>query len=168
MKAINLKALVFMYREKERQAARIREFREYYGDHNKYTINAIETYSMMKQEFNSITIPVNAAIQEAEGKATARTITAEDIARTLIRIEDSLNISKKAMDGIKVTADINSQKFPKAYKYTPESTHFKAEYKNGSWRLTDIYRAECKLSFHIHIEHTDGSKKALIDKLTDF
>lgn len=85
---------------------------------------------------------LNAAIKAAEGRATARTETAESIARMLADIAGRYGIPKKRLDGTRVYFD-GGQKFPTAYKYTPESTHWEAEYKNGNWFVTAVWRDRC-------------------------
>lgn len=83
---------------------------------------------------------IDAAIKTAEGRASARTITADCILRSVQKITSRLSIPKKAMVGITATIDINAQDFPNAYKYTPESTIITVEYTRSGWTLTDIYR----------------------------
>lgn len=102
------------------------------------------------------------AIKEAEGRATARKISYHDIFTRIEAVEGKLKITKKAMNGIKICCDPNAQDFPKAYKYTPESTHFVAEYKNGSWRITNIFRDVCG-KHDIKIELTEEAEKAILE-----
>lgn len=81
---------------------------------------------------------VTEAINAAEGRATSRTITYADIMDVLNRIR----VPKSKLDGTSVHWD-GGQKFPSAYKYTPESTHWCADNIKGKWYLTDVYRATC-------------------------
>lgn len=85
-------------------------------------------------------------IKAAEGRATARTITAADIIKEcdaqLIKLY-GLGASLKSLTGTKICIDINAQKFPSAYKYTPDSTHFEAVFDGRAWRLYDVYRYTC-------------------------
>lgn len=104
------------------------------------------------------------AIKEAEGKARERTICASDIYMALEEVEENLSIPKKYMSGISVEADLNAQSFANAYKYKPMSTHFTAEYKNGSWRLTDICRDVCRPNPRIRLSLTEDAKAALIKR----
>lgn len=110
---------------------------------------------------------VTAAIKAAEGRATVRTITAEDIALYLIEVEKTLALKKAYMNGVSVSVDLNAQAFAKAYKYTPESTQFKAEYKNGSWRLTDVYRNSCCTSSNLActVYLPEAAQKAIINSM---
>ena len=116
--------------------------------------------------FNDAASTLSAAIKEAEGRATARTITARDIISRLKEIEKGLNISKKNMNGVSVHVDENAQTFPSAYKFTPESTHFFATFKGGSWIITGIERARCgSASKKVTITLTEEAKAAIIDRI---
>lgn len=110
-------------------------------------------------------IKLNEAIKEAEGRATARVITAGGVLRMLERVEDYLDIPKKYLDGVEVEADINAQHFPSAYKYIPESTQFKAVYKRGAWRITAVYRAQVKgPTMAAAIKLTEEAREAIIKR----
>lgn len=102
-------------------------------------------------------------IQEAQGRATVRLIKEDDIYRWLDVVERRLGITKKAMQGVFVHIDPNAQDFPRAYKYTPESTQFDAYYKNGTWRLIRIARGICEKK-RIHIELSASAKEAILNK----
>ena len=105
---------------------------------------------------------IAAEIKHAEGKSTARTITAGEIKTTCEKIEKNLKITKKALNGTSVVVDICAQSFPHAYKFVPESTHFKAAYKNGAWRITNIYRAACSYP-EVHLTLTESAKIAIFE-----
>lgn len=108
---------------------------------------------------------LESAIKAAEGKASVRKISCDDIFDAVDEVEERLSISKKAMDGVIIYFDCNAQDFPNAYKYVPESTHFAAVYKNGSWRVTDIRRDVCNKK-RICIVLTDTAKEAIIKNHT--
>lgn len=101
------------------------------------------------------------AIKAAEGKATARTITAKDIVYVLNKI----NIPKNRLDGTVVHYD-GGEHFPSAYKYRPESTHWTAENRNGRWYVTDIRRAYCpnRKTSSGHIEFSEDAKEWIIQQ----
>jgi ribosomal protein S12 methylthiotransferase accessory factor YcaO len=84
-------------------------------------------------------------IEAAEGRATARTITPEDITEALEQINERILLlsTRKDATGTTIEADPNAQQFPNAYKYTPESTHFTAELKAAGWKVTRVYRSRC-------------------------
>lgn len=103
------------------------------------------------------------AIRAAEGRATARTITPEEVVSALDIVERKLDLPKKHLDGVTVDIDYHAQDFPRAYKYTPESTHFCAVYKRGSWRVIDIYRATTRRASQAYkVDLTDAAKEAII------
>ena len=105
---------------------------------------------------------IDAVLNDIQRRCKVRIITSEDIIKQLIKYETSINISKKALNGTKVTMDINAQSFPSAYKFIPESTKFSAEYINGSWRITDIYRGVCTKT-KILATLSDSAKIAVIN-----
>lgn len=106
------------------------------------------------------------AIDEAQSKARARTITTSTVINTLAKVQKQLNIPKKSMKGISISVDYYAQKFPSAYKGIPESTQFKAEYDGRHWRITNVYRAKCRYSGEVIINHTEESKKAIINRFS--
>lgn len=84
-------------------------------------------------------------IEAAEGRATARTITPENIAEALEQVAERVLLlsTRKDATGTKVEADPNAQQFPSAYRYMPESTHFTAELKAAGWKVTRVFRSRC-------------------------
>lgn len=84
---------------------------------------------------------LTSAIEAAEGRAKMRRVSAEFIRDVLERVEREVP-TKKALVGTKVHYT-GAERFPRAYKYTAESTHFDAEYTASGWKVTDIYRAVC-------------------------
>ena len=90
-------------------------------------------------------------IDDGNGKATTRTIDLDDILTAARRIENALNIPKKYLEGLVYSVDMNAQDFPRAYNYVPESTHFTLTYKNGTWRVSDIVRGQCRTYGHTFV-----------------
>ena len=112
---------------------------------------------------------INQEIRKAEGKATARTITAYDILTDLREYENTILIPKKSMIGIKLEIDHHAQNFPNAYKYRPESTKVYLERVKSGWNITHIYRNTCNRANHkFKSEFTDEAKKEIIKVLSDF
>lgn len=100
-----------------------------------------------------------AAIKEAEGRATARTITAENIVYTL----DRIRVPKSRLDGTVVRYD-GGEKFPHAYKWIPESTHWEAENRRGVWYVTNIWRGTCPNSTKSgYITYGESAKAWIIE-----
>lgn len=100
------------------------------------------------------------AIKQAEGRATARTITVDDIKRQLEKIP----VPKAKLDGTKVHYN-GAEHFPNAYKYRPESTHFIAENIKGKWYITDIYRDTCpnRETWRMSIKYSEAAKAWLLE-----
>ena len=97
----------------------------------------------IREQFATESETLAKAITEAEGpRVSARKIDVKDIVDDLIAINDYLGITKKAMKGTTVHVDHNAQAFPGAYKGTPESTQFTAEF-TSAWFITDISRDTC-------------------------
>lgn len=85
---------------------------------------------------------LEAALNEAQKRCTARVITAEDIREELKRVERRLGVSLNALEGTRIHADLHAEKHCAAYlkKGTPQSTHFEAICTNGCWHITNIQR----------------------------
>ena len=112
---------------------------------------------------------IEKAIAEAEGKATARTISAGAIIYTAEEIEQYLGIPKKALEGTRVSVDLNAQTFPAAYtnRNTPYSTHFDMIYTHREWRLERVYRARTNAPLHRYdITLTPEGKQAVLDRVS--
>lgn len=88
-------------------------------------------------------------IAKAEGRATARTITASDIKDSIKSVEKKLSTILKVSDwkGLKFDIDVNAQPFPSAYKYQPESTQFRIERFTSGWGVIAISRDNCGQSY---------------------
>jgi len=106
-------------------------------------------------------------IKEVEGRATARTITAKRIREILADVQQKVP-TKKALEQTKVVYT-GAEKFPNAYKYTPESTHFSAEFLHGAWVITDIYRTTCPNRYaNINVTYSESAKAAIIEALSAY
>lgn len=102
-----------------------------------------------------------AAIREAEGRATARTVTVADIINTLDRIK----VPKSKLSGTKVHWS-GGQKFPSAYKFRPDSTHWTAENVSGKWYVTNIWRDTCPnvSTYSGIIQYSEAAKEWILEK----
>lgn len=106
---------------------------------------------------------INAAIRDAEGRATARTITAQNVIDTARKITRRLDIPKKYMVGITASVDYHAQNFPNAYRYTPESTHFTMTCTASGWILTGVSRETTRrASRAVDIRLTDDARAMII------
>ena len=141
------------------------------ADNNKYTERQSRAWERMheaEKEFEEIAKGLTSAILEAEGKAKVRTITSKEICEAITNLEDRLyHITKKALTDTTFGYDCNAQPFPKAYKYTPESTLFRAKFDGREWRILYIGRNTCDKK-QCHISLSDTAREALLNKITDF
>lgn len=105
------------------------------------------------------------AIKEAEGKATARTVTVDDIRRTLAKIGNG--IAKAKLHGTTVHYT-GAEHFPNAYRFRPESTHWVAKNIKGKWYVVKIFRDTCpnRTTWNTEVDFSDEAKKAIIDKMS--
>lgn len=111
---------------------------------------------------------IEAAICETEGKARCRRIVYSDVVKAVSEIEKKFSfITKKALEGTVVKVDMNAQQFCKSYHGIPESTHFVMVYEKRKWRITDIYRTNCRQSGdRYHVTLSDSAKESIIKAYT--
>lgn len=126
----------------------------------------VEKAAALVEKVNARAAAMLAAVQ---GRATARTISPADMVHALDAVEKRLGISKKALDGCWAYIDVNAQTFPRAYKYTADSTQFAAVYMRGGWRVTSVSREKCNgPTRRYEVRLTDAAKAAIIDRCTMF
>lgn len=127
-------------------------------------INVGDLLDKSKINENASLNTLTAAIKETEGRARERRITATDILNELHEIQIGLGISKKAMNDVKVTVDLNKCHISKSYwlhSYKkPSTTQFCAIYKNGTWRVTGIWRGEMDGRRWVYLP--DAAKEAIL------
>lgn len=109
---------------------------------------------------------LEAALKEAQGRATARAIDVDRILGVLKYVEERLGIAKTALKGTKVHFT-GAEKFAKAYQYVPESTHFEAVHNGKTWFVTLITRDTCPNRWDkIDVELSDITKAAVLKSLS--
>lgn len=88
---------------------------------------------------------LTAAINDAQARASVRTITAVDIQQAVNSIEQRLKtlLHKKDWTGLTFECNLHAQTFPGAYKGTPESTQFTLVRAATGWFVTAIRRDIC-------------------------
>lgn len=119
----------------------------------------------MKIKANDIE-KLTVAIKEAEGRATARTITPMTIKYVVGEVERKLGIAKKDMNGVRVHYT-GAQQFPNAYRYSPDSTHFEMANVRGTWYVTKIYRLNCpNRRKNIEMEIPEDVRKAIVEAIS--
>lgn len=108
-------------------------------------------------------------LDEVQKGCSARTITFDDIVTALYRVTVKLDIHKKDIDGTTVTIDVYADDFPRAYKYIPYSTIFDAEYRNGHWYVTNIYRGKTHAKGRaVYMILSESAKTAVLDNFNNF
>lgn len=107
---------------------------------------------------------IEAAIAEAEGKASVRCVGFDTVDEVCRHIEKVLAVPKKYLEGVKFSVDPHAQNFPKAYKYTPESTQFDVEFSKGKWRVSDFRRAKTRApnNRYLCVVMPEETKQAII------
>lgn len=106
------------------------------------------------------------ALKEAQGKATTRTIDVDRIFSVLKHVEERLGIGKTALKGTKVHFT-GAEKFAKAYRYIPESTHFEAVHSGKTWFVTSITRDTCpQRQDAVDVALSDTAKDAVLKSLS--
>ena len=110
------------------------------------------------------TLGLDDALKAAQGKASARVLDAQDIARICAAAFAHMGISKKAADGVELHYD-GAEHFPAAYRHIPDSTHFKAVFSaRAGWVVTEIRRDVCpnRDGWNAGLRLTDAAKAAIV------
>lgn len=107
---------------------------------------------------------INEYIAAIEGRSKERCVTYEMIVRDLVKVERSLGIPKKWLEGITGSIDHHAQTFPRSYRYTPMSTIVYIERKSGSWWFLGCDRDPCSAPGHaVKLELTPDAEMAIIE-----
>lgn len=163
MKVINLRGAMTAYNTYTKESDRVYSIKRIYGGSSPALPEAEEAAQNAWVDFLTASVALTEALEEAQKRCTARTIDAKTVCRSLKEVEQRLDLPKRALEGISVTVDANAQDFPKAYKYTPESTVFSAVYKSGSWKITEVTRAKtARLSQGTRVTLTEEAKADVI------
>lgn len=113
---------------------------------------------------------IKAAIDRAEGKATARTLTVDDLASKLAEAEKTLmSPSKKDLAGTRVRVHASTEKLPNAYRYRADSTQAVCEHDGKGWVLVEVARDTLRQSAAykrgLEIEPSDASRDHIMATL---
>lgn len=109
---------------------------------------------------------IEKALDEVQKRCTARTIDYFDIVHELKAVINQLCFvcTKKGLENTSVWIDVNGQNFPNAYKFSPESTQFRALYLKGKWRLMYIGRDFCKsYAQRWEVSLSETAKQCILD-----
>jgi hypothetical protein len=113
----------------------------------------------------------NEMIKAAEGRATARTASAEALLAAFdqLRIERLNGISSKALKGSKAIYHASSERLPRSYKYQADSTQIALEHDGKDWFIVDVsrktLRQTAKLRLGIELTLSDTAKEWLLNDL---
>lgn len=107
---------------------------------------------------------INEYIRSVEGKARERVVTYAQIVKAIDKIERSLGIPKKWLEGVSGSVDYWAQTFPRAYRYTPLSTIVYFERKNNAWYFLGCDRDPCSAPGHaVKLTLTPDAERAIIE-----
>lgn len=105
---------------------------------------------------------LEAELKEAQGRASTRTLSGEQIEGILDNATCRIGIPNKHLKGCRLRYT-GAEYVAKAYKYTPQSTHFDAEHNGRFWCITKIYRDACpRRVSNAEIWLTDEAKEAVL------
>lgn len=121
--------------------------------------------------YSTDTDKLNAAITEAEGRATARTMNAEYVGSKLFYVVNRYlnDMPKKALTGTRATVHASTKKLPSSYKYRAESTQAEFLHDGKGWTLVSVWRGTLRQSSAakegVELELSDTAKEWLLDSL---
>lgn len=121
---------------------------------------------MGKRDFANL----ESALAGENGRATARTLTAEECIDYLETYMNYVGISKKALTDTVVTVHGSMEKLPNAYKYPAASTKATFVFDGKTWHL---YRAERSRlvqrsgCLHVVAELSGTAKAAIVARFTE-
>lgn len=124
-----------------------------------------------KKIYSTNTEALQAAISEAEGRATARTLSAQNANDALEEVVFSVlhRMPKKHPVGCRATVHASTERLPRAYKYRAESTYAHFVHDGKGWLLESVERdtlVQRAVRYGVELVLTDDAKKFIIDQCT--
>lgn len=110
---------------------------------------------------------IEAALNEVQSRAKARTISYEDILETIEHIEEKLNISKKAMVGVIARVSLHCQHFPANYNGQPMGTEFTIQRFSSGWFLTGVSRENIEHVRKYRLTLSESAKAAILENASE-
>lgn len=106
---------------------------------------------------------IKAALEFAEKKASARTLTVNDLVSKLGDAEKVLMWPpKKALAGTRIRVHASTEKLPSAYRYRADSTQAVCEHDGKGWVLVEVVRDRLRQSavhkLGLEIEPSDSAR----------
>ena len=95
-----------------------------------------------KKIYSTNTEAIQAAISEAEGRATARTLSAQNANDALESVVYDVlrQMPKKVLAGCRAIVHASTERLPRAYKYRAESTQAHFVHDGKGWFLDSVER----------------------------
>lgn len=95
-------------------------------------------------DYSAAVKPIREAIEAAEGRARERRLTVDQLLAAVDTVERRFAaVKKKNRPGMAVAVNVHAQRFPGAYKWTPEATWARLEWSRRGWALVSVGRDEC-------------------------
>lgn len=110
---------------------------------------------------------IEAALNETQSRAKARTISYEDILEAIETIEEKLNISKKAMVGVTARVSLHCQYFPAKYNGQPMGTEFLIQRFPSGWFLTGMVRSNIDHNRTYRLFLSESAKEAILNNASE-
>lgn len=128
------------------------------------------TTKKAKKIYVTDTEALQAAITETEGRATARTLGAEEAGHRLDQVVYNLlrSMPKKYLAGSKAVVHASTERLPQAYKYSADSTKARFEHDGKGWVLVEVVRdrlVQKSARYGVELSLTDTAKGWLVDSL---
>lgn len=104
-------------------------------------------------------------LDEFQTRYRERTINSEDILEMITKLDDYFYfVAKSRLDGVKANLCFYPTIRVNAYKYSMDATWANVEYKNNSWRLVGLERADVNgKKRNAYLKLTEDAKQAIIE-----
>lgn len=107
---------------------------------------------------------IESELELVQKRTSCRNVTIDEIFDVVNDVQKIYKVSKKALNGLTVTVNLNAKKFPGAYKYIPYCTVFKIKFTNVGANLIYIWRDKCDDKVYRVLEFPTDLKDAIIEK----
>lgn len=104
---------------------------------------------------------LDAALDAAQTRCRARTITASDIVDALLHLH-GIGIRGKGCKGVEVRVSPHAQHFPNAYRGIPECTRCTVAYDGCAWKITWIGRDRCDANSYVITAGREQAAEAVL------
>ena len=127
------------------------------------------TTKKAKKIYSTNTEALQAAISGAEGRATARTLSAQNANNALEEVVFDVlrRMPKKYLAGCRATVHASNERLPQAYKYRAESTQAHFVHDGKGWLLESVERetlVQKAVRYGVELVLTDDAKQYILDR----